>query len=352
MNPNAPKGTSHAYASSVVWPADAACKPSFMVIGAPKSGSTSLFTYLAEHPQVQRPAVKEACFFSPFKRSMQFRQSTAPSRSWSLYTAGFAGADAFSQAVAGLPVEDIAVREPGRGFARGGRLLFEQEARGRGRGRSRGRGRGRRQWRPEVASAAAAACASGERRAFEACPFYLGEPGAAWAVRRVFPEIRLVGVLRNPRERTVSAFNDYARMGRIRGAGTTAAAMEVLIKEKVALVRSGQRSLEDFDVRMLTTGVYIHGLRAWGEAFPAAQLLLLRTEDLAQSPEASMAAVQRFLGLSASGRSDWSHHNANRGRRAAASAAVNATLDEFFAPYNEQLYTWARARGIPFARWV
>ena len=37
--------------------------------------------------------------------------------------------------------------------------------------------------------------------------------------------------------------------------------------------------------------------------------------------------------------------------RARPSAALNATLDAFFAPFNEQLYEWAAARGLAFRRW-
>ena len=48
---------------------------------------------------------------------------------------------------------------------------------------------------------------------------------AAPLIRRAFPALRCVAVLRNPRERTVSAFNDYVRMGRIRGGNASAAGM-------------------------------------------------------------------------------------------------------------------------------
>ena len=55
-------------------------------------------------------------------------------------------------------------------------------------------------------------CESAGRQAFEACPFYLGEVEAAVTIRRVFPTLRTVAILRNPRELTTSAFNDYVRL--------------------------------------------------------------------------------------------------------------------------------------------
>ena len=120
---------------------------------------------------------------------------------------------------------------------------------------------------------------------------------AAGLLHRAFPQLRLVAVLRNPRERTVSAFNDYVRMGRIHTREATRGGLEELIghahtltrtltrtlthtltlnltqspshtlthtltptltlalaRHTVALVTSGNRSLEDFDVRILTSG--------------------------------------------------------------------------------------------------
>jgi hypothetical protein len=38
--------------------------PGFIVIGAPKAGTTSLFNYLCQHPQVFRPPLKEPRFFA------------------------------------------------------------------------------------------------------------------------------------------------------------------------------------------------------------------------------------------------------------------------------------------------
>ncbi|MBA2407926.1 MAG: sulfotransferase [Chitinophagales bacterium] len=40
-----------------------AIKPNFFVVGAPKSGTTSLYFYLKEHPQVFLPRIKELNFF-------------------------------------------------------------------------------------------------------------------------------------------------------------------------------------------------------------------------------------------------------------------------------------------------
>jgi hypothetical protein len=160
--------------------------------------------------------------------------------------------------------------------------------------------------------------------------------------------------MRNPRERTVSAFNDYVRMGRIRGRHASAAGMEALVYNRLSLLRSGERTLEDFDMRVLTSGVYIHGLRAWGQQWPLAQLLLIRSEDLFADTAGTMARVQSFLGLEQRLPPTVTRTIRNRNEMSAKSRpsqALNATLDAFFAPYNAELYAWTAARAIPFAHW-
>lgn len=50
-------------------PSPAAAKgalPTFLIIGAPKTGTTSLYNYLAQHPEIQMSSVKEPNFFAPY----------------------------------------------------------------------------------------------------------------------------------------------------------------------------------------------------------------------------------------------------------------------------------------------
>ena len=49
----------HVLSTGAHWPPDAPCRPSFMIIGAPKCGTTSMYEYLARHPSVRAPSVKE-----------------------------------------------------------------------------------------------------------------------------------------------------------------------------------------------------------------------------------------------------------------------------------------------------
>eukprot|EP00326_Haptolina_ericina_P030333 CAMPEP_0181171320 /NCGR_PEP_ID=MMETSP1096-20121128/1843_1 /TAXON_ID=156174 ORGANISM="Chrysochromulina ericina, Strain CCMP281" /NCGR_SAMPLE_ID=MMETSP1096 /ASSEMBLY_ACC=CAM_ASM_000453 /LENGTH=193 /DNA_ID=CAMNT_0023258953 /DNA_START=67 /DNA_END=648 /DNA_ORIENTATION=- len=164
--------------------------------------------------------------------------------------------------------------------------------------------------------------------------------------------MKAVAVLRNPWVRTLSAFHDYIRMGRIKTSVGTPQGMEELISGKIWLVQSGERNLEDFDVRILTSGVYIHGLRAWS-TWSSSQLYVVRSEDMFERTADVLSKIQRFLGLSEYhwSPSELKPRNKNIMRRAFASASLNRSLDDFFVPYNEELYAWMSSRRIPFGRW-
>lgn len=313
------------------WPATHTCQPGFMVIGAPKCGSTSLFKYLEAHPDVQQPAKKELCYFSKFKRWLTaYRPS--PITVWDQYVAGLAGMHT--------------PRGGGRGTEAGRNRLASLHPVRRLLESPTG---------AELAlSSAAGVCRARAKIAFEGCPFYLHERLAATQLRTTFPQMRAIALLRNPRERTVSAFNDYVRVGRIKSGADIDGQMQRLVESKIAMLRQGERSLEDFDMRILTSAVYIHGLAEWGRVWPIRQLLVVQSEEMFERTEAVVLRVQDFLGLRRAipASAYETAHNRNRIKtKARASARLNSTLDAFFAPYNEQLYAWMAERSVQHRRW-
>lgn len=54
---------------------DATCKPNFFIVGAPKSGTTSLHYYLSQHPDVFMSENKEPCFLAPDFSSPDYPQT-------------------------------------------------------------------------------------------------------------------------------------------------------------------------------------------------------------------------------------------------------------------------------------
>ena len=56
----------------------AAREPNFFIVGAPKAGTTSLYHYLDQHPDIYMSPIKEPCFFSSEIRPENFEAHLRP----------------------------------------------------------------------------------------------------------------------------------------------------------------------------------------------------------------------------------------------------------------------------------
>jgi hypothetical protein len=126
--------------------------PNFLIIGAQKAGTTSLYHYLKQHPQIYMSPVKEAHFFDYEGTERQAFRGPGPS----------------SHPRKVDNVEDY-------------RALFDG--------------------------------ASGEKAIGEVSPLYLYIPEAPGRIRRRIPDAKLIAILRNPADRAYSAFLHTTRRG-------------------------------------------------------------------------------------------------------------------------------------------
>jgi hypothetical protein len=108
---------------------------------------------------------------------------------------------------------------------------------------------------------------------------YLAHPLAAVRIAALLPRVRLVVQLRNPVER---AYSDYCMLYR---RGTVTAPPEAYLK------RGSERS------RFLEDGLYHRHLSRFIEFFPAEQLSLILHEDIKRQPEAVIAGLCDYLGI-------------------------------------------------------
>lgn len=126
--------------------------PNFVVIGAAKSGTTALYHYLGQHPEVYMSPQKETNFFAFEGQKVDFRGP---------------GDEGISQS----SITDlVAYREQFAGV-------------------------------------------SGETAVGEASPWYLYLPSTAGNMRRHIPEARLIVILRNPVDRAFSSYLHLRREG-------------------------------------------------------------------------------------------------------------------------------------------
>ena len=132
--------------------------PNFLVIGAGKSGTTSLYHYLRQHPQIFMSPTKEPKFFALEGVGIYFR--------------GPGDQEVMTQTADNRSVTEIGAYE----------RLFDG--------------------------------VRGEKAIGEASPIYLHSPQAPARIRHHIPDAKLVAVLRNPVERAYSAYLHQVRDGR------------------------------------------------------------------------------------------------------------------------------------------
>ncbi len=127
--------------------------PNFLIVGAAKAGTTALYTYLKQHPQVYTTPQKETSFFAFEGEPIDFQ---GPG----------------DNEVAEYPITDLAT--------------YQQQFQG----------------------------VNGEQAIGEACPVYLYHPQAARRIHHYLPNVRLIAILRNPIDRAYTNYLHLIREGR------------------------------------------------------------------------------------------------------------------------------------------
>ncbi|MEP6486115.1 tetratricopeptide repeat protein [Microcoleus vaginatus GB2-A3] len=228
--------------------------PNFIIIGSQRCGTTSLYTYLAQHPQILTPIKKEMDFFSwHFDRGIDW------------YLAHFPP----------MP--------PGEQFLTG-----------------------------------------------EASPSYFDSREAPARLYSLFPEAKLIVLLRNPVDRAISQFY------RLTGLNWEARSLDRAISDEVErLNQNPEYIIGEEPGNYLARGRYIEFIKNWRNLFPKEQLLILKSEDFYAGTAGTLKQVLEFLDLPEYQLSEY--QNANPGSYQPVNQSVRDWLRNYFRPYNQQL---------------
>jgi tetratricopeptide (TPR) repeat protein len=188
----------------------------------------------------------------------------------------------------------------------------------------------------------------------EATPTYINSPSTAKKVRSLFPDIKLIILLRNPVEHTLSSYYqsrrlvpedvqkylapihfDFSQVQHITG--------EFL--ELFDLAKNDSDSLLIKLMRMhrdrsnlssiVNMSLYIHFIKHWLAVFPREQFLILKSEDLFANPSATMKQVYDFLNLPDHPLPEYRNYNPNS--YPGLNPVLRQQLADFFRPYNQEL---------------
>jgi hypothetical protein len=253
--------------------------PDFLVIGAAKCGTTSLFDWICLHPLVARPSTNG----QPRKELLFFDYNFHRGKDW--YRMHF-------------PLE----RE---------RREFERE-----------------HGRPFLTG--------------EATASYLTGHWVPGRVRQVAPDVKLIVTLRNPIDRAYSAFQ-MSRRERLEECESfeDAIALEPeRLAGELERVRSDPRYNPPLPPPLgywsyLHRSRYADHVERWLEVFPREQILFLEFEDLVADPRGALDRTHAFLGLP--GDRGGELRKLNAAGYTDMNPRTRAELVEHFRPYNQRL---------------
>jgi len=195
----------------------------------------------------------------------------------------------------------------------------------------------------------------------EATPSYcLGGSECARRLRAAAPGARLIFILRDPVERAYSHYRmttdpdgspeQLARRGSAHGKSFSQVVADDLHALKSAGVTAERTLPAEFESAYLSTrptghgahsfvgrGLYALQLELIFRVFPRDQVHVMRLEDLSAQPQAEMDRVFDFLHVPRVCDMEFEKHNVSREVQEADAAAVKQELAAFYAPFNKRL---------------
>lgn len=185
---------------------------------------------------------------------------------------------------------------------------------------------------PTAREVARRACDDGAPRVvFEATPAYMYRDYVPARMHATIPHAKLLVVLRDPVERALSNWKLAGEWGGQYGP------FEEEIEHELALEAGRPGPFGDRKARgLLARGRYAEQLERLLAHYPREQLLILESADLARDPEAALAPVVGFLGLSPHPVTETRASNRSRDASAVPDE-LRARLEAYFAPHDERL---------------
>lgn len=263
--------------------------PDFVVFGAQKSGTTSIYNYLLKHPQVKRAFGQEPVFFShevKFSKGLIDYRANFPLERW--------------PTPSGHPTRRWITGE-----------------------------------------------ASGE---------YLYYPTAPARIAQALPSVRLILVLRDPVQRTISGYYHTVKLG-LEDRSLEEALGDEIRWHTGELEHDGptHRRFDKWGSGRSYIGrsLYAHHLQPWIDLFPSERMLVIEAEKMFEQPQGVMQEVTDFLGIEpCPATADLGAFNV--GRRSEVDPSLQGWLQELFITPNAELDDLLRSafgRRSPALRW-
>ena len=171
---------------------------------------------------------------------------------------------------------------------------------------------------------------------YDVTPSYVRRPWNAKRIKKLFPDSKLIIVLRNPVDKT------YSHYYLSKQSGETRTFEEVIEEDMDDVLKWNIQSRDDnyfatkVEKSKLARGFYVEQLPIWFDEFSKDQILIISSEDLASKTKNTMNDIFRFLNLP-----EYEIQNiekVNISKYSKMNPKTRKNLITFFKPYNEQLY--------------
>ena len=174
----------------------------------------------------------------------------------------------------------------------------------------------------------------------EATPSYFYHPIAARRIAKLLPRVKLILLLREPIEAAYSAYQFGIKM---RTYTAEEVIFEKVIQAELNYITQGGELFERKDgmlsinpqCSILARHAYIELLKPWFDVFDKSQIKIILSEDLFSAPAQVYREVQEFLELPFHELGSYKPFNKNSYHKLA--TEKEASLQDFFAPFNERL---------------
>ena len=176
----------------------------------------------------------------------------------------------------------------------------------------------------------------------EATPWYY----AIFEVEKVatlFPNLKIILMLRNPLDRTFSHYQMFFSEGIDKRGFSEVITSEIEWLKNFSNFNKYEFNYWSREKGYLLMSLYLYFIEKWMAVFPKEQLLILKSEDFYANPAATLTQVFEFLGVP-----DYplpEYPNYNPGSYNPISDDLRQILAEFFRPHNQKLEQYL---GIKF----
>ncbi|GAB4234754.1 MAG: hypothetical protein Kow0049_18840 [Stanieria sp.] len=169
----------------------------------------------------------------------------------------------------------------------------------------------------------------------EGSPDHLYYPEVAPRILELFPDMKLIVMLRNPIDRSISQYYHWRKVGAEFRSLKDAIADEIELIKKMSQPSFDGNLSRKGNSGCLLESVYIYFLEQWMSIIPKEKFLILKSEDFYQNTPATLNQVFDFIGLPNYQLKDYKTYNA--GSYSDIDPEMHQLLAECFQPHNQRL---------------